>query len=196
MNGKAFLQSIQDVSPLPTVVSVIVVFRGMHTMVSCFGSVFQMALSDITTKCDKVEQVLLTAPLLSDVQLTELISFEKNTKKLETDLLNTATRQLLPLVRALEFVAQILARVQQVELCTAIKDAYYNTISKHHSYLVQTAVSAACWTAPYKDAFFASLSLPEDTDPNRFCQLVSVELMILFERLKEIFVRHQCWELK
>ena len=166
------------------------VFAELRKLISILGYLFDMAMSDITTKCDYVRETVHKANI-EQATVEMLIVHEK---ALNTDAKVSAVRKLLPLIRALEFVAILLQNLQgPSELGVAIRDAYWKTISRHHGYMVQGGVVTATYAAPYKAIFFQQLNLGTAV-PSDYCAELSKLLSGLFQGLKTLCIREQCWQ--
>lgn len=187
------LQLIQvhskDFSDVP-VAPLLRVFHELRKITSCLGVLFDMALNDITTKCVFI-QAKTSASGLDQATVGIVIVAEKQDNSLVTTPHETATRKLLPLIRALEFVAILLQNLNNQELGAAIRDAYWKTISRYHSYVVQAGVATATYAAPYKQQFFQQLGC---TSPTEYCDELAPLLLGLYNGLKTLYIQEHCWQ--
>lgn len=164
-------------------------FREMRGIVGKLGILFSMATSDIDTKCDFVNEFIHVNNLVQgNVQI--LIVFEKS----KGNLTSGATRRLVPLIRSLELVGQLLSRIysDKTELGESIRNAYWETIYQYHTFIVAQGVAAATYSAPYKKDFFASLGTTEE-DAKSCCIELSALLLRLHMGLKNMCIQEKCW---
>jgi hypothetical protein len=165
-------------------------FREMRAIVGKLGILFNMATSDIDTKCDFVNEFIHANNLVQgNVQI--LIVFEKS----HGNPMTGATRRLIPLIRSLELVGQLLRRihVDKTELGESIRNAYWESIYQYHTFVVAQAVAAATYSAPYKKDFFASLNTTEE-DAKDCCVELSALLLRLHAGLKSLCIQEKCWD--
>jgi hypothetical protein len=101
----------------------------------------------------KIRDRQLTSPLDSQT-LQSLVKTELAQNK------HTAAEGLLWLNRGLDFTSQALRKnlsTPSEELSTSFRDAYGNTLKKHHSFIIKPIFSAAMSATPYRKDFYAKL---------------------------------------
>ncbi|SMR58998.1 unnamed protein product [Zymoseptoria tritici ST99CH_1E4] len=117
------------------------------------SAAFKPVKNDMAGNITKIRNRQLESPIESET-LQDLVRNELKTKK------HTATEGLLWLVRGLDFTAQSLrqnfARPDE-ELSQSFRDAYGQTLKKHHSFIIKPIFSAAMSATPYRRDFYAKL---------------------------------------
>ena len=101
----------------------------------------------------KIRDRQLTTPLDS-LTLQSLVRTELTTNK------HSASEGLLWLNRGLDFTSQALRKnlsTPSEELSTSFREAYGNTLKKHHSFIVKPIFSAAMSATPYRKDFYRKL---------------------------------------
>ncbi|KAL4783186.1 glycolipid transfer protein domain-containing protein [Aspergillus varians] len=128
--------------------------ESLTTLFDLLGSAaFSPVKSDLTGNIKKVRDRQLAAPGESET-LQALVLNELKTKK------HVATEGLVWLVRGLDFTAQSLRHNidnASKELSESFRDAYGNTLKKHHSFIIKPIFSAAMSATPYRKDFYAKL---------------------------------------
>lgn len=79
----------------------------------------------------------------------------------------SATKGILWLKRAMEFVAALLQRLcddQNLTLAVAASNAYTDTLYEYHGWMTSTAFTIALKLVPSREAFFAKFELAEGAD--------------------------------
>ncbi|KAL4921987.1 glycolipid transfer protein domain-containing protein [Aspergillus aurantiobrunneus] len=117
------------------------------------SAAFSPVKSDLTGNIKKVRDRQLAAPGESQT-LQSLVLNELKTKK------HVAAEGLVWLVRGLDFTAQSLRHNldnSSKELSESFRDAYGNTLKKHHSFIIKPIFSAAMSATPYRKDFYAKL---------------------------------------
>lgn len=100
---------------------------------------------------------------IRDRQLTSPIDSETLQSLVKTELKegkHVASEGLLWLVRGLDFTCQALRKnltTPSEELANSFRDAYGNTLKKHHSFIIKPIFSAAMSATPYRKDFYAKL---------------------------------------
>ena len=167
-------------------------FKDMSQIIGKLGVVFSMATADIETKRETIHKIINEAHI-EQCNVQELIVYENGQQTSATG----ATRKLLPLIRSLELVAQLLHRIHtdNTELGECIRNAYWETIYQYHTYLVAQGVAASTYLAPYKKDFFVSLGLTEE-EAKPICVELAPMLTRLHAGLKSLYIREKVWDLK
>lgn len=185
------LTTSPDVSQVP-IVPLLELFAILKKIVSALGMLFSFASDDITVKCDRIRELCNKAGLLQTT-VNAVIVREKEKKTIETG----AIRNLLPLIRSMEFVALMLNTLitSEKELGECLRESYYQTLYHRHSYPIVAAVVAASWTVPTKDNFFLVLGVtrPRGLD---LCRELSPRLTKIFEGLRHLYIEEDVWEMK
>ncbi|CAD6892923.1 unnamed protein product [Tilletia controversa] len=121
---------------------------------------FTVVQNDLNGNIKKVRTRLLATPEVSST-LQDLVHHEGK----PGDKKRPATEGLMWLLRGLDFTAQALRRLTRdpkEELSPAFTNAYSQTLSKHHSFIVRGVFSVAMKACPYRAEFYLKLGSPTD----------------------------------
>lgn len=188
--SELILATTPDASQIP-IGPLLELFNILKRIVSALGMLFGFAADDIGVKCQRVREICTRAGLMQ-ATVNTLIAHEKEKKTIETD----AIRNLLPLIRSMEFVSVMLNSLNgPKELGECLRESYYSTLYKHHNYFVVSAVIAASWTVPTKENFFAVLGV-KTTRALDLCNQISPKLDLIYKGLKGIYEEENIWNLK
>ncbi|OJJ60548.1 hypothetical protein ASPSYDRAFT_42303 [Aspergillus sydowii CBS 593.65] len=128
--------------------------ESLTTLFDLLGSAaFSPVKNDLTGNIKKVRERQLAAPGESGT-LQTLVLNELKTGK------HVAAEGLVWLVRGLDFTAQSLRHNidnASKELSDSFREAYGNTLKKHHSFIIKPIFSAAMSATPYRKDFYAKL---------------------------------------
>jgi hypothetical protein len=120
-----------------------------------------MVQSDVTEKIASTRQIL-AGKLQDGLTFEQLVELEKEVIPKSSKSNPCATRQILRLLRALEFMALFCELVAKSDgaanLRHDLKEAYAATLSHHHTFFVRQAVGAAALTLGTKAVFLAQVA--------------------------------------
>jgi len=139
------------------------------------GKVFYPVKADVGGNVDKLLKALAASPAPS---LQQLINAEKAAGK-HTDK-NSAACALLWFKRAMEFVFTMLQKVcQGVDGTKAAKEAYAETLSKYHGFMVKKTFDMGLMAAPSTETMTKTLGPDQDSVLKEMTEWVGVAKPLL-----------------
>jgi len=168
-------------------------FCNAYTILNIFlgtlGTAFAFVQSDISYKLQNIQEH--NEKRGGSLTLEGIVLAEMNENTIRTP--TSAGRNLLRLVRALEFVTQLFERLdKKQELVFCATEAYNQTLKPHHTWVVRTMVSVAFKTLPYRTDFLQSIGL--NPDEENFTE-VNKNIKPLGENLQKFYERHKITDL-
>ncbi|KAI4490505.1 hypothetical protein M0804_003449 [Polistes exclamans] len=132
-------------------------YNELYKFFQLMGSVFSFVSSDLKQKID----ILVDLTNKNDqnyVTIKSMIEHEKENKLIEkSDTVNGA-RTLLRLHRGLDFIREFLRQLGELsdtdKTSTCCKDAYNQTLAKHHPWVIRKAAIVAMYTMPTRELLF------------------------------------------
>ncbi|KAG5878890.1 hypothetical protein JTB14_031548 [Gonioctena quinquepunctata] len=177
-------------------------FEELNKFFTLMGTVFGFVSKDLKAKIDI---------------LSELIKDPKNEGKLATaktmidyeiqnDLLNkkgyiSGTRTLLRIHRGLDFIKLFLKKLcdlkDEESTSTACREAYDQTLSKHHSFIIRNGAKVAIYTLPTKEVLLKRVCGGQE-DIDRALKMLPKALettLSVFQRIENLYTLHKLHQL-
>jgi len=130
-----------------------------------FGVAFGFVVDDVTKKIAEVRRIRATYDAEITQTCQDLVCYEKEQGTLNTNPKTSASRHLLRLVRAVEFVGRFFTEVderdERTEPSAIASTAYNATLANHHSWILRKTVGAAMYGLPYRSKLLVLLKTTE-----------------------------------
>jgi len=170
--------------------SYILAYAEFNKFFSLLGTVFGFVASDVSSKLDILQNFRNGNNSHQFESIEQMILYEKNEKLLKSSKYVSASRTLLRLHRAMEFIFLFLEEVIQFKmndnLTKACQNAYNATLAQHHPWIIQKAAIMAMYALPNKDGLLVRIKLPHEPE-----ELYSELLSKTVVAMKEVFFRTQ-----
>lgn len=170
--------------------SYILAYAEFNKFFSLLGTVFGFVASDVSSKLDILQNFRNGNNSHQFESIEQMIIYEKNEKLLKSSKYVSASRTLLRLHRAMEFIFLFLEEVIQFKmndnLTKACQNAYNATLAQHHPWIIQKAAIMAMYALPNKDGLLVRIKLPHEPE-----ELYSELLSKTVVAMKEVFFRTQ-----
>ncbi|CAH1176064.1 unnamed protein product [Phaedon cochleariae] len=129
-------------------------FEELNRFFTLMGSIFSFVSSDLKAKIDLLREFLENSrDNFCTVKL--MIQYEKENDLLNKNGYESGSRTLLRLHRGLDFIQLFLKKIGDLKSAdstsTACKEAYEQTLSQHHSFIIRSGARLAMFTLPTKD---------------------------------------------
>jgi len=164
-------------------------YSHLNTFLGKLGTAFSFVQTDITSKLQNIREhneMRGGQTTLEGMMLTEM---NENTIRTPT----SAGRNLLRLVRALDFIVLLFEGLdKKQELVACANEAYSHSLKPHHPWVIRTMVAVALKTLPYRADFMRSIGL--DPDKEHFGQVISL-VRPLSQRLTMFYETHKISDL-
>ncbi|XP_021945493.1 ceramide-1-phosphate transfer protein [Folsomia candida] len=132
----------------------ICVFQQLYKFFIMLGSVFGFVGSDVKTKLEILQGYRTGENRTHYETVEKMLQFEKTTDFINKNKESSASRTLLRLHRALNFVSKFLGKVDEIKdsegTAHVCKEAYTQTLSKFHPWLIQKGALLAMYALPTK----------------------------------------------
>lgn len=128
------------------------------------GSIFLFVTSDLESKIGLLENYRSTEkgtcnPAYLTIQ--SVVEYETKENLLRDSKRQSGARTILRLHRALEFLSALMMNLSKLddenETAPAARDAYSNTLARHHPWTIRTIASFAMRTLPHKKSLVESV---------------------------------------
>jgi len=132
-------------------------YNELNKFFELIGTVFGFVSSDLKEKIQTLEMLLENDPVNFQT-IKQMINYEKENNLLKKKKYVSGSRTLLRLHRGLNFIRMFLKKLTEISetdgtgyIC---REAYDETLVKHHSYLIATTAKMAMYTMPNKQQLF------------------------------------------
>ncbi|KAK9836698.1 hypothetical protein WJX74_006361 [Apatococcus lobatus] len=145
------------------------------------GTVFHFAKNEMEQKRETLVSAISTCPTLDDV-------VAKDKKDKTTTVKNSCTRNLHRLLYAVSFISELLSQLTKsanANMQTAAFEAYGQTLSNIHPFLVRMGVKASIYMLPTRETFMKSIGETEESTKKQAAELAPVakKLVVKVESL-------------
>ncbi|KAK9866609.1 hypothetical protein WJX84_000733 [Apatococcus fuscideae] len=134
------------------------------------GTVFYFAKNEMEQKRETLVQAIKSCPTLDDV-----VAKDKQDKTATVK--NSCTRNLHRLLYAVSFISELLSQLTKTanaNMRTAAFEAYAQTLSNIHPFLVRTGVKASIYMLPTRESFMQSIGETDESTKAQAAELAPV----------------------
>nr|XP_023029251.1 ceramide-1-phosphate transfer protein [Leptinotarsa decemlineata] len=177
-------------------------FEELNKFFTLIGTVFSFVSNDLKAKMDILYELLKDPENGNNFATTKaMIDYE-----LQNDLLNkkdytSGARTLLRLHRGLDFIQLFLKKLGDLKdeesTSTACREAYDQTLSKHHTFLIRNGARIAIYTLPTKEVLLKRVCGGEE-DIKQALDMLPRTLEVtssVFQRIENLYSKHKLHEL-
>jgi len=170
--------------------SYILAYTEINKFFGILGTVFGFVASDVTSKLETLKNFRNGIDGQQFESIECMILFEKNKNLFKNSKYVSASRTLLRLHRALQFIFFFLDELCQLEmndnLTKACQNSYNSTLACYHPWIVQKAAIMAMYALPDKEELLKRIKLPHETE-EYYTELLSKTVVAM----KEVFLQTQ-----
>ena len=166
-----------------------------HRLFRIFGTVFSFVASDVDEKVGILREYRLL-PEQDEYRTVEaMIEYELKTKTKKT---MRASRTLLRLHRALEFVLEFMQEIRNADDSVRISEvaslAYDRTLAKFHPWLIRKGVHVAVYTLPHRKHLLQKMKIPDDRVKEVLGSIIDIGRLI-YDETQELYASNNLLDL-
>lgn len=146
------------------------------------GTVFHFAKNEMEQKRETLVSSIPTCPTLDDV-------VAKDKKDKTATVKNSCTRNLHRLLYAVSFISELLSQLTKsanANMQTAAFEAYGQTLSNIHPFLVRMGVKASIYMLPSRETFMKSIGETEESTKKQAAELAPVAKKLV-QKVESLF---------
>jgi len=165
-------------------------YKELAKLFDTLGKGMSFVKSDVMEKVLIIEALYMTNPTEFQT-LHKIIQHELKMNLTATPDKRSGSRTILRLVRALDFIVNLLQNIcdNTEELGESARKAYNITLVHHHNFWVRQAVGVGFYTLPYKDTFLKEMGKQVENPINGFRKLEGDIRPVLLE-MQTVYTQH------
>ncbi|CAH1959614.1 unnamed protein product [Acanthoscelides obtectus] len=138
-------------------------FEELNKFFNLIGTVFGFVSKDLRAKMNLLQELMKDSRDPDSFKSVKgMIEYEKQNELLYKDGYTSGSRTLLRLHRGLEFIHLFLKKIGEIQnedsTSGVCKDAYEQTLAKHHSFLIRNGAKIAIYSLPTKSSLLHRVS--------------------------------------
>ncbi|CAH1104890.1 unnamed protein product [Psylliodes chrysocephalus] len=170
-------------------------FEELNKFFTLMGTIFGFVSKDLKAKMDLLKELLVNSgENFSSVK--EMIEYEKENELLNKKGYTSGSRTLLRLHRGLDFIRLFLQKLGELKddeyASTVCREAYEQTLSKHHPFIIRNGAKVAIYALPTKGVLLGRVC-GEPENIQQALELLPDTLTatsLVFERTENLFTLH------
>ncbi|XP_019872360.1 ceramide-1-phosphate transfer protein [Aethina tumida] len=169
-------------------------YEELNKFFTLIGTIFGFVSKDLQEKMGILQDFLKNEETSEHFQTVKgMIEYEKNNNLLTKKGYTSGSRTLLRLHRGLDFILQFLKKLNEIkddeDTCYVCRDAYNETLAKHHPFLIRNGAKIAIYTLPKRQELLNRVCGTEEHIKNTL-KLFPETLQVInqvFDRVDKIY---------